>query len=65
MPAAPVRDQTGAAGLFLCQFCLQQNVDLDSLDKSRPLVIPAESAHWVDDLIHLPQLHAVHQTDQN
>ena len=53
MPAAPVRDQTGAAVLFLC---------LNSFDKAKPLVIPAELAHWVDDYVHLPQFHAVHQT---
>ena len=61
MPSVSVHDQTGAAVLFLCQFFLQQNTNLDSFNETRPLVIPAELAYWVDDPIHLPQLHAVHQ----
>ena len=61
MPAAPVHNLTGAAVLFLCQFCLQQDANLDSLDEARSLMIPAEPTHRVDDPIHLPQLHAIHQ----
>ena len=61
MPAAPVRDQTGAASLFLCQFCLQQNANLDSLNESSPLMIPAKPARRIDNPIYLPRFHAVHQ----
>ena len=61
MPAAPVDDQTDAAVLFLCQFCLQQEANLDSFNEAGPFMIPAELAHWIDDPIHLPQLHAIHQ----
>jgi len=44
MPAAPVHNQTGAAFLFLYQFCLLQDAILDSLDKASQLVIPAKAA---------------------
>ena len=64
MPAAPAHAQTGAAVLFLCQFCLQQDANLDSLDESRPFVIPAEPTDRIDDPIHIPQLHTVHQLVQ-
>ena len=46
--------------LFPNQFCLQQDTNLDSLDEAGSLVIPAEPAHWIDDSIHIPQLHPVH-----
>ena len=61
MPAAPVHHQTGAANLFLCQFCLQQDANLNPFNEARPFIIPAEPAHRVDDFIHLPKLHAIHQ----
>lgn len=47
MPAAPVRDQTDAAVLFLCQFCLPQDTNLDSLHKARPFMVSAESTNRV------------------
>lgn len=37
------------------------DADLAFLDESRPFEIPAEPAYWIDDPIHLPQFHTVHQ----
>ena len=34
MPAVPVRDHAGAAVLFLCQFCLQQDANPDAFHES-------------------------------
>ena len=46
----------------------QAETNLDSLDESRPLVIPTESAYWVDNLIHFvdnlihfSELHVIRQ----
>lgn len=61
MPAAPVHNQAGAAVLFLCQFCLQQNTNLDSFVESGLLVISTEPTYWVDNPIHIPPFHDVHQ----
>ena len=36
----------------------------DYLPRPRPLVIPAERAHRIEDLIHLPPLHSVHSLIQ-
>ena len=54
-----------APGQFLFrQLTRQQHSDLHPMYKSRPLMLPAEEAHWVDDLIHLLQRHPVHQLVQ-
>ena len=42
------------------QFRLQSNTNFDSLYKPCPLMVTAEFAHRVDNLIHLPQGHTVH-----
>ena len=38
----------------------QENTQTDSFDEASPLMIAAESANRIDDLIHLPQRHAIH-----
>ena len=45
---------------LISQFCYQANTNLNSLHEASSLVIPAELTDWVDDLIHLPQGHAIH-----
>ena len=38
----------------------QKNTQTDSFNEACPLMIPAEPANRIDDLIHLPQRHAIH-----
>ena len=42
------------------QFLLQPNTNLHTLNKSSPLMIPAEFTDRVNDLIHLPERHPIH-----
>ena len=54
-----------APGQFLFrQLPRQQHSDLHPMYKSRPLMLPAEKAHWVYDLVHLLQRYPVHQLVQ-
>jgi hypothetical protein len=50
----------GGQSCSWCYLLYQKNSDADSIDETRTLVIPAEFADWIDDLIHFPQGHSVH-----
>ena len=46
--------------LLTLQFCRKPYTNLDSFYKPCLLMIPAELANRVNDLIHLPQGHSIH-----
>ena len=46
--------------LFLELLC-QPDADLHTVDEAGAFVVTAEGADWIDDSVHLPQWHAVHQ----
>ena len=41
-------------------FFYQSHTNLDSLNKTCPLMIPAELADRVYDFVHLPERHSIH-----
>ena len=49
--------------LFLELLC-QPDADLHTVDEAGAFVVTAEGADRIDDLIHLPERHAVHQLIQ-
>ena len=49
---------------ILFQFLCQSDTDLYTVDKAGAFVVTAEGADWIDNLIHLPERHAIHQLIQ-
>lgn len=43
------------------QYLRQPDADLHAVDEAVAFVVTAESADWIDDPIHLPQRHTIHQ----
>ena len=50
--------------LFLNQFVFQKDTYLDTLHKTSFLMVTAQLADRIDDLVHLPERHPIHQLIQ-